>query len=110
MFNLRNPFSLLNQILANQAIIIKQGQQMLQGEKDLANAVAGLTTFAQVAATELTTLQAAVNAATGDPDAEIETLAQQVNTSIATMQAAMPTATVAAVVSPTPVAAPAVGT
>lgn len=63
---------------------------MLQGETDLQTAVGQLVTFSQTVATTLTSLQQAVTAAAGDPDADIETFAQTVNTAIATIQAAMP--------------------
>jgi hypothetical protein len=93
----------LNEAIAAGFAALKKGDRNManQGEADLKTAVAALQTFAATVATELTTLQAASTAATGDPDADIETLAQQVNASIATITAAMPAAS-----APAPAAGP----
>lgn len=76
--------------LASQAITL---EKIMSGEDDLKAAVAGLQSFAVTVVTQLQALEAAAAAATGDPDADVETLAQSVNSAVATMKAALPAST-----------------
>jgi uncharacterized protein YoxC len=81
--------------------IQQQGIKIMSGLTDLQAAVTTLTSAVSAAAAELTALAAA---ATGDPDATVETLAQQINAQAAALNAAV--AAVTPVVTTPPVTPP----
>ena len=86
-------------IAAQYAAILSQGEKLMSGLTDLQTAVATLTTAVTAAAASFSSLSAqisAANAATGDPDATIETLAQQVGAQATALTAAIPPAAAAA--------------
>ena len=97
-------FEILTGILlvTMQGIALVNQERIMSGLTDLQSAVAALQDFAKTVVAELAALQAA----TGDDDATVESLAEQVNASIATIKAALPPAPAPAPSAPTPSAAP----
>ena len=75
-------------LMTMQGIALVNQERIMSGLTDLQSAVAALQDFAKTVVAELAALQAA----TGDDDATVESLAEQVNASIATIKAALPPA------------------
>lgn len=67
-------------------LIIEKELKLMSGEDDLKAGIANLATAVTAVGARITAL---VNAASGDPDADIEDLAQQVNAQVAALNQAV---------------------